>query len=237
LWKIENKLIGYDGYLFGAKYPCIILTITGQEISANEQRALMDALKLYEDKRCRAGFENLTWPKSIIWLIDIWHAVQQLNGLPVFESGRILSQNQQQAKCMVMVSQQTHVAVANMIAARLQWLASKTKEPEDEHCVKTKEQITKSINGLIKQAPKGSNVPRFIKAAFELNIPTLWLPGNVVQFGQGSRARRLDSSFTDQTPLVSAKWARNKLWASTMLAKSGLPVAAHQIVSSSDEAI
>jgi cyanophycin synthetase len=238
MWKIDNNVRFYDSYVLGAKYPSLILSITGGDLAITERQALLKDLKISDQALVNPALGDLTWPNSLHWLLQIWQCVQMLNGLPVFECGRVLNDKQQRAKCQVFVVPNSQVAVAHMIAAVIHWLQVHRDVTVDEaKCLSASKQLEKVVKDLVKQAPKGSNVPRFIKAAFELNIPTLWLPGNVVQFGQGSRARRLDSSFTDQTPLVSAKWARNKSWANTILAKSGLPVAAHQIVSSSDEAI
>jgi len=94
---------------------------------------------------------------------------------------------------------------------------------------------------LIKQIKEttqtGSNVPHFVKAAFELGIQTSYLAGNIIQYGQGGNARWMDSSFTDTTPSIGAGIARNKTITNSVLRQAGIPVAPQALVSSAQHAV
>lgn len=82
----------------------------------------------------------------------------------------------------------------------------------------------------------GSNTVRFLKAAHEARIPCFRVTGSIFQFGMGSKARWLDSSFTDQTPVIASNIARNKIAAAEVLRNAGLPVPAHAIAGTVKEA-
>ena len=88
-----------------------------------------------------------------------------------------------------------------------------------------------------RQAPSGVNSLRFLQAAHKENIPWRHVANNVYQFGWGSRARWLDSSFTDETPRVGAALARDKLACAKVLRAVGLPVVRHCLVGSEAQAV
>jgi cyanophycin synthetase len=94
----------------------------------------------------------------------------------------------------------------------------------------------RKINGVLEKTRlNGFNQFHFIKNAHEMNIPWEVLHGGIALLGWGANSRWLDSSFTDRTPSISAKMARNKHWASNLLRKAGLPVPPQVMVNSKDE--
>ncbi len=88
-----------------------------------------------------------------------------------------------------------------------------------------------------RQAPSGVNTLRFLQAAFDEGIPWRHVANNVFQFGWGSKARWLDSSFTDETSRISATLARDKLACAKVLRDTGLPVPRHRRVASEAQAL
>jgi cyanophycin synthetase len=98
-------------------------------------------------------------------------------------------------------------------------------------------ELPKVIKTLKRLAPTGSNIPHFLAAAAELNIPVMEVAGRTLQFGHGKKNRWLDSSFTDQTPYLSAVIARNKVWTAKVLRSAGIPVASHALVNNVDQAV
>ncbi len=86
-------------------------------------------------------------------------------------------------------------------------------------------------------ALRGFNQLHFLQAAHELGIPWFRLYGNIFQLGYGSSSRWLDSSFTDRTSKISTGLARDKLLASDLLRRCGLPIAAQSIARSEEEAV
>lgn len=87
------------------------------------------------------------------------------------------------------------------------------------------------------KAPTGINTIRFLAAAHALDIPWRHVGGNIYQFGWGASARWLDSSFTDQTPQISAMAARDKRLCAKILRDFGLPVPNQLSVGTADQAV
>lgn len=83
----------------------------------------------------------------------------------------------------------------------------------------------------------GSNTNRFIHAATYLRIPHWRVDKDIIRYGQGSRTRWMESTFTDETSIIGSKIARNKLICSNVLAKAGFPVSQKQIVMNHKQAI
>lgn len=86
-------------------------------------------------------------------------------------------------------------------------------------------------------APSGVNTLNFLQAAHDLGIPWRHVANNVFQFGWGSRARWLDSSFTDETSNISARLARDKVACAKVLRVAGLPVPRHHLVTTPAQAL
>ncbi|HEX7115843.1 MAG TPA: acetate--CoA ligase family protein [Steroidobacter sp.] len=84
-------------------------------------------------------------------------------------------------------------------------------------------ELDQLIDNLNLLAPPGNNVRHFVRTAYERKIPWIVLPGGVVQYGWGRRARWLNSTFTDETPSVAARMARDKASANAMLRRAGIP--------------
>lgn len=96
--------------------------------------------------------------------------------------------------------------------------------------------INRAVDQISKLAPE-KNTRFFLQAADAASIPWSRLTGNVFQFGWGAKARLLDSAFTDQTPIIAAKIAKDKRAAAEMLRHAGIPVPDHIPVNSEQEAV
>jgi cyanophycin synthetase len=101
----------------------------------------------------------------------------------------------------------------------------------------SRRRLDRLLDVLSRDAPKGMNTSRFLLAARALGIPQRRLWGNVYQFGWGSAARRLDSSFTDATPQMATRLARSKIATAHVLREAGLPVPDHAPAESEDRAV
>lgn len=97
--------------------------------------------------------------------------------------------------------------------------------------------LRNGLESIQKMVPTGSNTPRLLAAAFEMDIPIFSLGMGIFQFGQGRRAEWMESTFTLKTSNISARLARNKLAAAARLRQAGLPVPAHHLVVDIDEAV
>jgi cyanophycin synthetase len=60
---------------------------------------------------------------------------------------------------------------------------------------------------------------------------------NVVRLGWGKRARLMQSSGTDRTPLLGVGWAKSKFVAAQLLRAAGIPVPPHELVHDEDAAV
>jgi cyanophycin synthetase len=100
-----------------------------------------------------------------------------------------------------------------------------------------RKQLDKLLDDLNLLAPPGNNARHFVRAAHERKIPWIVLPAGVMQFGWGRRARWLNNTFTDETPGIAARMARDKLSANTLLRQAGIPVPEHKRVKTVEEAL
>lgn len=99
------------------------------------------------------------------------------------------------------------------------------------------ENLYKLIKSCARKAPTGVNTLRFLQAAHDEGIPWRYVANNVYQFGWGSKARWLDSSFTDETSGISAGLARDKFACAKVLRDAGLPVPRHRQVVNEQQAV
>lgn len=233
-WRLLGQVQAYPGYVYGCRYPALVLSFDGQPLPRADRDRLWDGFlescpaMAHPDP---ADQEVLDWRQSVQWLLSAWQALQVELGLPVFETGRILAMTKTQARCVVPSLEGSQRALASVIQRSLALLAQPTEATTE------KTHLQQVIKVLSRFSAKGSNVPRFVKAAFELGLPLQGLPGGAYQYGVAKCARWMDSSFTDVTPTLSTNLARNKVWASALLRQAGLPVPPHQLASDVDRAL
>lgn len=241
IWQL-TRCHAWAGYALGCRHPALELTLKASVLEPGSREALWDVLM-----RACPGLGPLAPPPgewvdggvatSASWLLAVWLGVQQTQGLPVFEVGRVLVSAGSEVTCLLPVASRSHRAVAQLVLSTLQWLqVDVASVPGKPDRLQVSQALTGAAAALTALMPRSSNVPRFLKAAFALGLQTLMLPGGVVQYGVASRARWLDSTFTDETPTIAAKLARNKHWASALLAQAGLPVPPQALVTDADQA-
>ena len=97
--------------------------------------------------------------------------------------------------------------------------------------------LTQAIAALLIQYPAPSVTSSFLKAAHAANIPWLHVSQNVYQFGWGKRSCLLQSTFTEHTSNIGVRMARFKHVAAGVLRQAGLPVPAHELVTSAEHAV
>ncbi|MCW5645380.1 MAG: hypothetical protein KIT63_25030 [Rhodoferax sp.] len=76
------------------------------------------------------------------------------------------------------------------------------------------------------QAP-GFNTIRFLEAAHALDLPWRGVVPGVIAYGQGHACRWLESSYTDRTPVVGTRLARDKFRTAQVLRQLGFPAPVH----------
>jgi cyanophycin synthetase len=234
-WRLLGQVQEYHGHVHGCRYPSIVLNLQGAPMSRSAcdrlSKCLLESCPSW--KRPRAASDVMDWRQSVEWLLSAWQDLQVSQGLPVFETGRILGLSQTQVRCVVPTLGPSQRAFLSVIQHSLVYLSSHDEAGQHE----STKRLRASIELLRRHGAKGSNVPRFVKAGLELGIPIRELPGGSYQYGVAKRARWLDSSFTDVTPSLSARLARSKVWASDLLKQAGLPVPSHQLVDDAESAL
>lgn len=98
-------------------------------------------------------------------------------------------------------------------------------------------EMTRVLKGLAAIAPEGINSRRFIETASWLAIPWKKQAGNVYRFGTGARSRLFDSSYTEATPVIGARTARDKQMTAQLLHAAGLPGPRHALARDPDHAV
>lgn len=169
--------------------------------------------------------------QSVIRLINI--ALQLANFVHI-EPGKLVEKSNGLALLVIPAPLNTH----RLVIPLLKWMLDlMNKEAENKPKHDSVENLASMLSKIQRMSIPASNVPHFLKASVELNIPTIEIVGKVIQFGYGSKARWLDSTFTDKTSQISAGIARNKLMTSKILSDAGFPVAANALVANSDQAV
>lgn len=225
------------GYLYGTRYPSLMVTFEIALLTPERLAWLQESLRRKCSSIAPIAFdvddEAAGKRRGVEWLLSAFQALQAAVGLPVYEAGYVLSMSTTQARCVVPVIRSAQRAVKTLIQIMVDCLEARGGGTDEQSAAR----LNQAIVALQSLSPSGSNVPRFIRAAYELGMPVMELPGDVYQYGIGARARWLDSSFTDVTPTVSTKLSRNKLYAAALLKLAGLPVPAHRQVIDADSAV
>jgi cyanophycin synthetase len=240
-WQLLGKVQALTGYAYGSRYPGLIVTFEGLALAPAEQQRLWAFFKQrypgldHPESTAKAPqSEAQAWHNTVEWLLTLWQKMQLCQGLPIHEKGEAVALNGHRARCLIPTLDGAQRAMAVVVQRTFDGLNLSVESTDSS----LKEQKwSHALDALAEFSPKGSNVPRFIKAAHELGIPFRALPGGVYQYGLGRQAHRLDSSFTDNTSTISAKLARSKVWASALLRQCGVPVPNHQLVNDAESAV
>lgn len=202
----------------------------------NELDALFTEL-LGQPAPADAGEGPASVAATLLQRVLHWNrAVQAAAGWPAFSGGYLVPAGNPPGKTHVLVV--PSLAGKHRLAGRaLGWVVAManlilSRAPLDA----VREQLPKLLEAMRRVAPQGMNTLHFLQAAHEAGMPWRWVQGNVYQFGWGSRAQWLDSSFTEKTSRIGSFLARNKLEAAAVLRQSGIPVPDHFFARDADEA-
>ena len=228
------------GYLVGMNQPSIMVNITINNF-LNEKDKL-------NNKKINEAFsdiqpnlisdpipEDLKSIPAIFYLVEILAFILTTSKMPVFNKYLILANEENKLITLALPSIQFGFAATH--EALLWGIEFINLITDDDNLKNIKNKFKEIVRKINKNAPRGQNTIFLIKAAQEMKIPWNRIVGNIYQFGWGSRARWLDSSFTDESANISASACRNKLWCSLILKNSGLPSSEHFLVQSIDQAI
>lgn len=227
----------FMGFAYGSRYPSLVFTLTGpalplevrDKITADLKSILPDLgdIEISSDT-------NASWHGTLLWMLNILNAYQSAAGLPVFEQARVLALKEQGAECQIATLGRSLGLMSEMVRCTL---ALTTEFANRRPTAPAAAELAKLFAQLRASNYRSSNVPRFIRAAFDLGIPFRELPGQFLQFGEGHNACWLDSTFTDATPYISAQLAKDKLLSAALMRQAGLPVPEHYRAGSEREAV
>lgn len=245
-WRMLPEMQFYPGYALGSHYPSLVVALERCGPVPDRRRALLQRLQELvpglEVNALSHGLPHTTFAgeepaASLQWLLALCQQLQQASGLAVFETGRVLSFAQLQARCQVPVAAQGQPAMAATLQQILAWLAQELASGASGSAHAPTDPLAEALHALAAHAISGSNSGRFFRAALELGIPVERLPGGIIQYGMGSQRRRLESSYTDETSGIAAKMARNKAISNALFAQAGLPVPRQTRVENADAAV
>lgn len=241
-WALLGPVRALEGFGYGSRYPALVLLVQGEPLTPVQHAALAVALQPVWpqaahltplDARVETSAEN-GFKSACDWLLLAVQQMQLAAGVAVEDRGRILALNATQAQLLLPSSARGLPALVPCVQALLALLRSQAAGLPIEPPI---QQLTLALATLTKTRPSASNSPRFVRAALALGLPVQELPGGIVQYGHGQYGRWLDSSFTDETPLLSTLLTRDKTRAASLLRTAGLPVPAHQRVGSVEQAL
>ncbi len=176
------------------------------------------------------GADTSNWLR-LAWLSTQWLRVA---GMPIVGTPSVEALPQGGTILMLPAWLQQRRANPETLLRLVQWMHDLQSGTSLQSLV---DPVSKWQEHLSRMAPAGSNTPRFVLAAQALGIPRLWLGAEIYQYGLGWRQRWLDSTFTESTPTLGVRMARQKVLANQVLAGAGLPVARQKIVTSEAQAL
>jgi cyanophycin synthetase len=240
--KMIGRPLVVPGFSYGLRYPALLFRVVSNAAEVPKSlihqgdTCVVEALRsarpnqsVSVDPDASGRLQSL--PVALLYWMEQLQGVAEL---PIFECGRIVRVEGRRSIVCVPALAGGHQATAAIFTWLLELLNRLSAEQE---VVLHLDKLSGRLKALKDASPLVANVPGFLRAAYEMGVPFQELPGQVVQYGYGARARWMDSSFTDQTPAIGAKLARNKLWAAAVLRRAGIPVPRHALVSSSEMAV
>jgi cyanophycin synthetase len=113
-------------------------------------------------------------------------------------------------------------------------LGAPSSSPPAEEWAQRLARLTENLKGL---APPGFNHLHITDAAYRLNLPVQTIMGSKLRLGTGSRAHIVDSTVTDETPVIGMTLSQDKWLTARVLGEIGLPVPRHELVTSASQAL
>ncbi len=242
---VQKKVVGlrdntnfYDGYAFGFKQPVLrygLVVRKEHSPDLNELACLLGSELGIDRQELQEHDEYKT---MVSFLTRFTRIILETSSHPVFQDARITRLSKSNPDTWIVFQPCFHHAAALQVVSFLLHLIN-------EHCSgRSSEQVNNMkarLDTLVKnvkeKGTQGFNSIHFLSAASELSIPWYVLGNGVFQLGQGKEARLINSSYTDATPVIAAKIARNKVYAAYLLHIGGLPVPSHQLAMNEQDAV
>lgn len=167
-------------------------------------------------------------------------AVQRQLKVPVFASAAVWqdasgSDHVWQLALPYAVPQASHAALS-WVSAQVQAQLHPPAEPASA-LPATAEELDALARVLQPWQLQAFNTIQFLAAAHGLDMPTRCVVPGVYAFGQGRHSRWLESSYTDRTPVIGSRIARDKFRTAQVLRDAGLPAPTHAYATSARMAV
>lgn len=187
----------------------------------------------------RTDNQDMDWHSAVTFAAHGAFALLQQASVPVMEPPVLLSLAPKDQEHAAWTRLLLPVVPAHAPATQQAWLL--TLQLIHAHLThglaQTPDLLHQAHEKLRRLAPQSSNTPRFLRAAYSLNIPVTAIGQDIFQYGHGHKSQWFNSTFTDQTSNLSTKLARNKLATAARLRQAGLPVPEHHMASNADHAV
>lgn len=237
------------GFAFGMRYPALLVVLAIDENAHDEKAGAghFEAVNAALAERLRGSAP----PQGVLipdvapadgFLASLLHGLavlQAMAGLPVYESGRTVGRQPGEAALALPVLAEGFKETA----FALDWLLAIFNRPSgmgtsaENGNPAGMENLPEVLARLGVRVTAAFNTPRFLRAAYDRGVQAMTAAGDVIQYGQGVHARRMLSSFTDETTHLAAMLAGNKRWAADVMRQAGIPVPRHELVVSAQEAV
>ncbi len=236
---LVNEILSMRGYAYGLRTATLIIDLRLRNIPKIANISLDSTFRLcllaidpsYEEilnLRC----VEIDLPGLLVYWL--W-TFQRIANIPQIVCGRQIELDQENT-CKLLVP--AHFECHGLISQIAKWII-RLALLEDAEILpnEVNSKLPLFIRELRYHLPSSSNIPHFLEAAAELDIPVQKVVGNILQFGQSCKAHWLDSSFSDQTSLIGANIARNKVWTAKVLFDAALPVPPNRVIDSYEDAL
>lgn len=234
-WKLASEARLHGGYAYGCQYPSIIMPIIGPTLAAKRRRAIcQDLAQLLGWHDVPEIGDGDGWQDTLDWLLRLVDHMQRACHMPVYENARTLQAAPAQARIQIPACRRSLLPLGKLV---IEILSAMTPAAFGNETPDKLQKIAAAYKALAVTAMQGSNVPRFMRAAYDLGMPFRELPGQYMLYGMGRRAARMNSSFTQHTSHMAAKIARDKAICAATLRLAGIPVPPHQLVNDPQKAI
>lgn len=221
------------GFAYGSRYPALLLQVQVQVLTQAQCAALAAVTQPLTGVAVTTAAGH-GMAAACDWLLQTVQQLQQAAGVAVDDRARVLDLKVPLARLLLPSGLRSLSALLPCVQSLLAVLSAQASGQRLDAPVR---QLSMAFLALKKTRGAAANSQRFVRAAMALGIPVQELSGGMVQYGHGERARWLDSSFTDETPLLSTRLARDKTRAASLLCTAGLPVPPHQRAGSLEEAL
>ncbi len=173
--------------------------------------------------------------KSLLRRLLFWTgAVQRQHKVPVFDAAYFWHDPDARHGHRVQIAMPYASREASLIALR--WVEHLVRQALHGQSVPTAE-ADAFAQALLPYQLRGYNSIRFLQAAHDLDLPWRVVVPGVFALGYGIHARWLESSYTDRTPVLGTRLARNKFRTAQLLRQLGLPAPIHARASSAQHAV